>query len=431
VIDKAHIDAAKTSPSQSASPWVTSAAAWLTPSRIRAQAILLALCLWGVCAVDFATPGLLDRAGNIKFQDFLPSYISARLIAQGRATELYNEQAAADAIRSLVRQPNRVRLPNLYGPQVGLFFVPLARFSFPVAARIWVAASLFVYFGCIYLVWRSCSSLRPHFTTVAICAIAYPPLFHFFVRGQSSALALACFTAAYFAFRADRSWLAGVALGFLFFKPQFLVAIPVVLLLARAWKEFAGLVIAAAAQFAFTRIYFGPAVMQAYLDALRNVSRGGVELKLAPIQMHSLRSFWSLLIPGPEVALALYVLTSIVVIAIPTAVWKSPAPLAIRFSALILAAVLVNPHLFVYDLMALAPMLLILIDWTLIHEQLPLSAPLHLLLYLAYVLPLFGPLSRWTHVQLSVPVFVALLWVLWRSCGTTSEELASSLTPLQ
>jgi len=419
----------KTGPTQPAPAWITSAAAWLTPSRIRAQAIVLAISLWGVVAVDFATPGLLDRAGNIKFQDFLPSYISARLIEQGRATELYNEQAAADAMQAVVRQPNRVRLPNLYGPQVGLFFVPLARFSFPIAARIWVAASLFVYFGCLSLMWRSCPTLRPHSATVAICAVAFPPLFHFFVRGQNSALVLACFTAAFLTLRADHSWLAGVTLGFLFFKPQFLVAIPIVLLLARAWKEFAGLVVAAGAQWAFTRIYFGPAVMRAYFDALRHVSRGGVELSLAPIQMHSLRSFWSLLIPWPEVALALYVLSSMAVIAMATAVWKSPAPLAIRFSALTLTAVLVNPHLFVYDLLVLVPMLLLLVDWTLIHAQFALSPALRLLFYFAYVLPLFGPLSRWTHVQLSVPAFAALLWVLWRGCRTASEELASSLAP--
>jgi hypothetical protein len=337
----------------------------------------------------------------------------------------------ADAIQVLVRQPNRVRLPNLYGPQVGLFFVPLARFSFPVAARIWVAASLFVYFACIYLVWRSFPNLRSHSATVAICAIAFPPLFHFFVRGQTSALVLACFTAAFLAFRADRRWLAGVALGFLFFKPQFLVAIPVVLLLARAWKEFVGLVIAASVQFAFTRIYFGSAVMHAYFGALRHVSRGGVELSLAPIQMHSLRSFWTLLVARPELALTLYVLSSVVVIAVAAAVWKSPAPLANRFSALTLAAVLVNPHLFVYDLLVLAPVLLLLADWILIRAAFALSPAPRLLLYFTYVLPLFGPLSRWTHVQLSVPVFAALLWGMWRSCGPANEEYASTLAQPQ
>jgi hypothetical protein len=426
----------KIDPAQAASFW-NKFAHWLTPKRIRAQAAVLALCLWGVCAVDFATPGLVDRAGNIKFQDFLPLYISSRLIAQGHATDLYNPQITADAMQVIIgqpisaqpisAQPGRVRLPFLYGPQVGLFFLPVARFSFPVAARIWVAVSLLVFTACIYLLWKTCPNLRPHSRTILLCAVAFPPLFHFLVRGQLSALVLACFTAAFLAFRADRKFLAGVALGFLVFKPQFLVAIPLILLLAHAWKAFAGLVLAATAQLAITAIYFGPAVMRAYSDSLWHLSRviDGLEPGLAPIQMHSLRSFWTLLIPLPPAALALYVLSSIVVICIAAAVWKSSSPLALRFSALTLAAVLANPHLFVYDLLMLAPVLLLLMDWTLLNLQ-PASSPtLQVLLYLVFVLPLFGPLSRWTHLQLSVPAFAALLWVLWRQSAIPSRKLAS------
>lgn len=442
--------------------WLAFAVARLTPRRLRAQGIVLAVCLWGVCGVDFATPGLLDRAGNIKFQDFLPFYVSARLVAQGRAGALFNEQVAADEFDAILHHSSdhrsigqpadgrhpigfpavnpsanpsaNVRLPILYGPQVGLFFVPFSRFSFPAAARIWVALSLCVFFGCIYLVWRVCPALRPHWQIVAIAATAFPPLFHFFVRSQISVLVLSCFTAAFLAFRSDRGSLAGIAIGLLVFKPQFLVAIPLVLLLARSWKTLAGLSASAAVQLAFTWLYFGPAVMRAYFRTLWHMSRwiSAAELGLAPIQMHSLRSFWALLIPWPDTALALYILSSIVIIAMAAAVWKSASPLALRFSALILAAVLANPHLFVYDLLVLAPVLLLLVDWTLTktNPQQHGSAALQLLLYLAFVLPLFGPLSRWTHFQLSVPVFVVLLWVLWRHSADvgslgTDDRLAS------
>jgi arabinofuranan 3-O-arabinosyltransferase len=419
--------------------WIESASNWLTPRRLRAQAIVLALCLWGVCAVDFATLGPFDRADNIKFQDFLPLYVSAQLIAQGRADEIYNQQGIADAMQALVppminREPIRLRnlvLPNLYGPQVGLFFVPLARFTFPIAARIWVAASLLMFFACVYLIWKTCSAQRPHFGMVAICGLAFPSLFHFFVRGQLSALALVCFTAAFLAFRASHNWLAGFALGFLIFKPHFLVAIPLVLLLSQAWKPLASLIISSGAQLGFARMYFGPAVMHAYFDTLGHMSRliAASELSLAPIQMHSLRSFWTLLIPSPPLALALYILCSIATVVVAAAIWKSSAQLSLRFSALTFAAVLVNPHLFVYDLLVLAPALLLLADWTLSNPQHPRSAVLRLLTYLAFILPLFGPLSRWTHLQLSVPVFAALLWLLFRDFLTPDSGTRDSETP--
>jgi len=433
-IDRVKIDRVKIG----ASAWIESAAARLTPQRIRAHAVILALCLWGVCAVDFSTPGPLDRAGNIKFQDFLPLYVSAQLIAHGRATELYDQQVTENSVQALVGQTTvgqtnvgqttRLRLPYLYGPQVSLIFVPLARFSFPVAARIWVGTSLLIFLACVYLVWKSCPGLCSRSGIVVLCAIAFPPLFHFVVRGQLSAVVLACFTAAFLAFRSGRTLLAGIALGFLVFKPQFLVAIPLVLLLAQAWKTLSGVVVAAAAQLALASLYFCTLVMRAYFDTLWHISRviGALELNLAPIQMHSLRSFWSLLVPRPEPALALCILSSLVVVSIAAVVWKSAAPLALRFSALTLAAVLVNPHLFVYDVLVLAPVLLLLADWILTHPQHPSSAALAQLTYLAFVLPLLGPISQWTHIQLSVPTFAALLWVLWRDSRTPSHKLASN-----
>jgi hypothetical protein len=417
--------------------FLDSAAAWLTPRRIRAQAIVLALCLWGVCAVDFAKPGLFDRAGNIKFQDFLPFYISARLISQGRSDQLFNDQIAVAEMCAIVYQPNegqsvRVRLPFTYGPQIGLLFVPLAHLSFAAAVRVWVAISSLLYFVCIHLVWRRCPGLRQHAALVAILAIAFPPFFHFFVRGQIAVLLLACFTAALLAFQAKRDFLAGVALGVLVFKPQFLIAIPLVLLLSQAWRALSGTVFSSIAQLLLTWLGFGTSVMRAYFEMLLHVpSRIElVEPGLALIQMHSLRSFWSLLIPWPNIAFSLYVVTSIFVVLIAAIIWKSSSPLALRFSALTLAAVLCNPHLFIYDLLVLAPVLLLLADWILRNAAndavRPDSSLFRLLLYLAFVLPLFGPLSRWTHLQLSVPAFAALLWIVWPHCVTVRTSADSN-----
>src|SRR5205085_5550432 len=224
---------------------------WITPRRIRVHATILALCIWAVAGVDFATPGLFDRAGNIKFQDFLPFYVSARLLTEHRSAELYDQHSMAEELKTVLQRPGNVRLPYLYGPQVALFFSPGARLSFLNAAAIWAAISILIFFGCVFLIWKSCPTLRQYPGTVLLAALAFPPLFHFFVRGQISALVLACFTAAFLCFERRHEWLAGIMLGFLIFKPQFLVAIPLVLLLARAWKPFTALVLSAAAQLLF------------------------------------------------------------------------------------------------------------------------------------------------------------------------------------
>jgi hypothetical protein len=389
---------------------------FISPVRIRALALVLVFCLWSVCLVDYATPGLFDRAGNIKFQDFLQFPISARLIASGHADQLYDDQVLAREIRAVVGHDTSVYLQYFYGPQVALPFIPLASLPFLTQAAIWVALSLLMYFGCIYLIWKQCAGLRPYRALVALSALAYPPLFHFFVRGQLSALLLVCSTVAYLAFLSRRDFLAGLALGFLAFKPQFLVAIPLILLLAKAWKVFAGVLISATAQLTLTSIYFGRAAMQAYFARLLHSAShpGSTELIFSPIQMHSLHSFWEILIPWRPGVWALYLLTAFAVIGIAAMIWRSSTHLALRFSALLLAAVLVNPHLYIYDLLALAPAFLLLADWSLKNSHHPAKPALDVLLYLAFLLPLFGPLAYWTHLQLSVIAFAALLQTLRR-----------------
>ena len=69
--------------------------------------------------------------------------------------------------------------------------------------------------------------------------------------------------------------------------------------------------------------------------------------------------------------------------------------------------------------------LLLLADWTLTHPQHSASATIRLLIYLAFLLPLFVPLSQWTHLQLSVLVFTGLLCLLWRF-EKLRNELAST-----
>jgi hypothetical protein len=134
--------------------------------------------------------------------------------------------------------------------------------------------------------------------------------------------------------------------------------------------------------------------------------------------MHSLRTFWALLIPSSGAVWVLYVLSSLAVIALAASVWKSTSSPALRFSELLLAAALVNPHIYIYDLLALAPVFLLIADCISIDPQSASAPVLRGLLYLAFLVPMFGPLSRWTHLQLSVPVFVALLWIVSRRANT-------------
>ena len=225
-------------------------ALWLTAKRVRIHGLLLALSLWTVYAVNMSTPGLLDRNGLVKGTDFLHFYTLGSLALQGRGDLLYNMRAQADLARDLVTQaPDSLYVP-LYGPQVSLFFAPFARLSYGWALIAWLAVNVLIYAFCCHVVWKICPRLQQYPWTVLILAIAFPGFFHLLAWGQTSGLALLCFTLAYLALHDDRTFLAGLAIGSLIFKPQLGVTAAVVFLLARQWRVVAGALTAATVQLA-------------------------------------------------------------------------------------------------------------------------------------------------------------------------------------
>ena len=398
---------------------------WLTAGRVRIHGLLLAVCLWTVYAVDISTPGLLDRNGLVKGTDFLHFYTLGNLALRGRGDLLYNMRAQAELARELVAQaPDSLYVP-LYGPQLSLFFAPFARLPYGWALTAWLAVNVLIYAFCCHAVWKSCPSLQAYRSTVLILAIAFPGFFHLLAWGQTSGLALLCFTLAYLALRRDRALLAGLAIGSLIFKPQLGLAAAVVFVLAREWKVVAGAVAAASIQLAAAWMLYGGEVMRAYFHALMHLRKSCRCLNLGSTRPTRCVHSGHLLLPWPRVAFALYAICALGVLVLAIRAWRSEAPLSVRFSALLLATVLVSPHLTVYDLVILAPAFLLLGDWALGHREQKVAPRIQQLIYVCYLLFLTGPLARMTHVQLSVAAMTALLWIGCRISDRQSLMLSS------
>ena len=386
---------------------------FLTARRLRAHGLILALCLWSVYLWNMSAPGLRDRAANLKGTDFLHFYTLGSLALAHRGPDLYDMRAQAELAAHRVPAAAGIRYLPLYPPQVSIFFAPFARLSYPWALTMWLTLSSLLYGLCCYFVWRACPGLRIYGPTVLILALAYPAFWHLIAWGQTSALALVCFTLAFFASRSQREFLAGLALGCLIFKPQLGLAAAIVFLLTQRWKIMAGAFVSATTELIAAWLYYGPAPLREWLHVLLDVRRVLPLLEPRPYQTHCLRTFWTMLLPWPTASLAAYFITALLVSALTIACWRGNVSLSLRFSALLLATVLLAPHLTVYDLVILAPAFLLLSDWIVAQPNRPATPHLKLLLYLAFVLPLLGPLARWTHVQLSVPVMAALLYGIW------------------
>ena len=392
---------------------LASAISRLNARRLRAHGSILAFCLWSVYLWNMTTPGLLDRAGNLKGTDFLHFYTLGSLALAHRGADLYSMRVqAAFSAQRVPAAAGIVYLP-LYPPQVSLFFAPFARMSYPCALALWLTLSSLTYLLCCYAIFRACPNLRNHKLTTAILALAFPAFWHLVAWGQTSALALACFTAAYFALRAQHEFLAGLALGCLIFKPQLAIAAAIVFVITFRWRIILGAILSALAQLTAAWLYYGVGAVRDWIRILRNVPHLLPLLEPRLYQTHCLRTFWTMLVPWPLISLALYVITAFLISVLTVTCWRSPSPLPLRYSALLLATILLAPHLTVYDLVILAPAFLLISNWIVSESRDPAGTGFKLLLYLAFVLPLVGPLARWTHLQLSVPVMAALLYELW------------------
>lgn len=387
------------------------------------------MALWLIYIWSLTTPTLRDRFGNLKGTDFLHFYTLGSLALDHRGGDLYDIQAQVALAAERVPESVGIRYLPLYPPQVSILFAPFAYLPYGSALVVWWACTALIYGGCCYAVWKACPNLHEFGRTVAILAVAYPAFFHLIAWGQTSALALACFTGAFFLLGNQSNFAAGLVLGCLIFKPQLGLALAIVFVAVGAWEIAAGAVLSATAQLSCGYLYFGWAPFRAWLRTLAAVPTLLPSFEPRLYHTHCLRTFWSMLIPWDGIAFGLYAISAAVVLAWTIAIWKSRESLPLRYAALLLATVLVSPHLTVYDLVILAPAILLLIDWRIQRPQ--ASAGLGILLYLLFALPLLGPFTRWTHLQLSVVVMSALLYLIWRIRvrgreGAMRAELARS-----
>src|SRR5258708_29818054 len=163
---------ARSSPSKTqliiANGMLAPTASALTAKRLRAHGLMLALSLWSVYLWNITTPGLLDRARNLKGTDFLHFYTLGSLALAHRGTDLYSLEAQSELAAQRVPAAAGIRYLPLYPPQVSIFFVPFARLSYPSALILLLALSALIYGLCCYAVWRACPNLRSYKTSVFI-----------------------------------------------------------------------------------------------------------------------------------------------------------------------------------------------------------------------------------------------------------------------
>ena len=370
-------------------------------------------------------------------RDFMHFYVQGVVANSHDVHALYDMDAQEAILASVVPGVHDVRFPPVYGPQVSLLFGPLARLPYATALQLWIGISLVLYALSMWALWRVSPQLRDRPWTMVVLVAGAPALVFDVGFGQTAALAVAFLTLGYLALRANRPFLAGLAIGLLAYKPQLGLAAAFVFLFAGEWRIVLGALTMAALQLVAGCAYWGLPILRAYLSALGRIPTVAGDMETFTFNMHSWRAFFELLLPS-DVALQVYIVAAIFTAIVAFACWRARGPLALRYGAFLIATVLVNPHLYVYDLLLVVPALLLLWNWILEEPDQPIGVRypalassaiagwsfrrcVEGLLYVCYFAPLFGAMASDIHVQTSVVVHAALLAVIAARLVVRSE----------
>lgn len=395
-----------------AARFIESASRWLTVERITAHATIAAALVWLMYVFNLTTPGLIDRLGHLKGADFLQFYTAGTFVKTHQLSSLYDvSQFLAVSQRATPGVPNWHYLP-VYPPQTAFLFWPFAYFPYFLSYLLFSLLNLSLYAVCVAILAKLFPRLARRRFTLVMSAMAFPPFFNAVAHGQVSILALTCITFALWAYLRGNGIGAGLALGCTAFKPPIFASFAVALLAVQAIDMIAGMAIAGLAQFGLVLVFAGLRTMQAYARFGATLPRlNDSVLAVKPYQMHSLRGFWALLGTGPLEPI-FWLASSLFVLVILARHWRRQTRPDWRFATLIIAAVLIDPHLYIYDAVMLAPALAISIMYALEGVEGRRASVIIVAVYLLFATLFLGPLSRITHLQLSVLVLLTLFFAL-------------------
>jgi hypothetical protein len=331
-----------------AAPAEAPALTTLTPSQL--VTLGLALVMGGYLAIligGIGKPGswLVDDKGQLAFTDFTALYGAGRHALEGKPALAYDWTAHAEAMSSAMGRTAQ-QFPFPYPPMFLAVMSPFAALPYVPALLAWIGVTFVLYLtACANIVgrWQGAVWLGAMIVTLANI-----------VAGQNGFLSAALMGSGLLLVP-TRPILAGILLGTLAYKPHLGLLLPVALAAAGQWRAF----FSAAATVAITAMaalaLFGLEPWLAFTD---NLARFGAEVATERFSVtNKLQSAYGFLATlGVPKALAMPVQIALAgaLVILTAVVWRSTAPYALKAACLVVAATLVSPYVFVYDLTLLA-----------------------------------------------------------------------------
>ena len=393
------------------SGWVERVAAFATPERVRAYALLML----GVVALGGAVHALLDladdtRPANAIGGDYLAFYTGGRFLLEGRLDDVYDPSAQRAFQEAVVAPRPLAQKPFINPPHATLLYAPFAALPYALGLVAWWGAGLLAWWLGIRLLRRALPGLRRFDTrTLTLASLCFFPTLAWLAFGQATGLVLLLYAASFVLLRAGRDAAGGAVLGCLALKPQLAMALGLVLLAQGRWRAvlsggavalgFAGLGFLLSAPASRAYLDLGPRLMETFRsDAYPGYGSQSVMGMSALL----FDAWWR---PGAD---ALALLLSVSLLGALLAVWRrigwrpGSRGFDLAMAATLAWGIVLSLHLHFYDLALLLVPFAIVCHLYPGREGRPLDGgPLLVFAVALWALGLVGTSLSWLQLQVS------------------------------
>jgi len=345
--------------------------------------------------------GIIDGQGKPIGSDFLGYWTASKIILAGNPSDVYDHiklfsmEESISGIRYLV--------PVNYPPTYFLMVAPLSLFPYLPSLAIWLVSTLLLF---LYVIWR----IAPHSATIWL-ALAFAGTFQNIIHGNNGFLSGAILGAGLLSMERF-SFIGGVILGFLTYKPHLAILIPVMLIAGRYWRALAGMITTTLSLILISSFVFGQETWFLFINNIPYALKILETSALPLFQMPTVFAAALLIGTDPLIAKILHGATAFAALVVTVWFWFKKSPLFLRASALILGILLFTPHACTHDLAILA-LPLAWIGWQ-IHsdERLPREM---IILPICWVIPLFSvPIAFLTKLQITPFILLCFLLIVFR-----------------